>query len=105
MFETFVCPLCGLQRNLSRWDPDFLPDSIIIREWEGGGRKRGFIKSFESTADVDPGSLDVKSLAKRCLRIVKICLDTNQVSADDLVDDVPEELAEEVVTQKADEYE
>ena len=79
--------------------------ALLFENGKAEAGNRGFIKLSESTADVDPGSLDVKSLAKRSLRIVKICLDTNQVSADDLVDDVPEELAEEVVTQKADEYE
>jgi hypothetical protein len=105
MFETFVCPLCGLQRNTSRWDPDSLPDSIIIREWEGGGRASGFRKIDERTADQHVGDLNIEAMAKRCLRIVKMCLDTNIVSAYQLVDDVPEELAEEIVTQKADEYE
>jgi hypothetical protein len=90
-----------LQRNVDRWDPYSLPDSIIIRQWEGAGRGRGFNKISETTADVDAGSLDIESLAKRCLRIVEICLETDEVSADDLVDDVPEELTEEIISQKA----
>lgn len=79
-----------------------MPDDITIRKLAGAGRGKGFIRTSESTADIDAGSLDIEAIAKRCLRIVEICLDTHLVSADELVDDVPESLAEEIVTQKAD---
>ena len=40
-------------------------------------------------------------MAKRCLKIVKLCLDTSEVSADDLVDEVPEELVDLIASASA----
>jgi len=67
------------------------------------GRTRGFEYSNERTAD-DSNELDVNAMAKRCLEIVKACIETRAVPAHDLVDYVPDELAEEIVKEKAEYY-
>ena len=99
----FVCPLCGRQRPVSGWDPLGYRDEITLRDGRGLGRARGFEYSNERTAG-DSTELDLNAMAKRCLEIVKVCIETEAVSVYDLVDFVPEELTEEVVKEKAEDY-
>lgn len=104
MGEFFVCPLCGRQRPVSGWDPASLRDVILLREGVGKGRGRGFEYGHERTADSDHGDLDIAAMARRCLIIVRLCVDTGEVSYYDLVDDVPDDFTEEIVKEKAEEY-
>lgn len=99
----FVCPLCGRQRPVSGWDPSEYLDEITLRDGIGAGRGQGFEYSNERTAD-DSAEIDLEAMAKRSLEIVKICIETEDVSPDDLVDYVPDELAEEIVKEKAEYY-
>ena len=99
----FVCPLCGRQRPLAGLDPISYRDEITLRDGVGLGRGRGFEYSNERTVE-DSGDLDLEAMARRCLEIVKICVDTGEVDSSDLVDYVPEELIEEVVKEKAEDY-
>jgi len=96
----FVCPLCGRQRPVAGWDPIYYRDEITLRDGKGRGYGRGFEYSDERTAE-DSLEIDLEAMAKRCLEILKICIETGDVSPEDLVDDVPDELAEEVVKAKA----
>ncbi len=103
MGEHFLCPLCGRQRPVKGWNPYFYRDEIIIREIVGLGRGRGFLTvSQRATKGTD--RLDLTDMARRCLRIVGICMDTYVVSASELIDDVPEELVDEIVREKAEDY-
>ena len=83
-FEVFVCPLCGLQRNVNRWNPDSLPDKIIIREKAGGGYARGFTTISETTADYDAGGLDVEALRTKPRRARNLIGADAVGSADDV---------------------
>ncbi len=104
MAEFFVCPLCGRQRPVSGWDPVAFRDDITLRDGVGKGWGGGFEYSNERTADIDHGDLDIVAMARRCLEIVRICVNTGEVSYDDLVDHVPDEFTEEIVKEKAEEY-
>lgn len=67
----------------------------------------GFEYSNERSiaTDVDDSyDLDLEAMARRCLEIVKICIDTGEVESNDLVDYLPEDLIEEVVKEKAEDY-
>ena len=99
----FVCPLCGRQRPVSGWDPLGYTDEITLRDGRGMGRTRGFEYSNERTAG-DSTELDLEAVAHRCLEILKICTDTGAVAASRLVDYVPDQLVEEVVKEKAEDY-
>ena len=89
----FVCPLCGRQRPVAGWDPFGFRDEIILRDGRGRGYGRGFEYNDERTAE-DSIEIDLEAMARRCLVIVDMCLDTGMVSADDLIDDLPSEIAE-----------
>lgn len=81
-------------------DPYSYRDEIIIREIVRVGRGSRFLTVSElATKGTD--RLNLTDNAKRCLRIVGICMDTYAVSASELVDNVPEELVEEIVRDKA----
>ena len=100
----FVCPLCGRQRPVRGWDPSFYADEITLRDGKGMGYGRGFEYSNERIADGSLIELDLAAMAKRCLEIVKICIETKAVSLHDLVNYVPDELIEEIVKEKAEDY-
>ena len=99
----FVCPLCGRQRPVDGWDPSGYRDEITLRDGTGLGKGHGFEYSYERTA-IDSTELDLNAVAKRCLDIVEICLETRAVSPYDLVAHIPDELIEEIVTEKAEDY-
>jgi hypothetical protein len=105
MVDFFRCPLCGLRRPVNRWNPELLADMIILQEVHGAGRGHGFatVGEFDATQDW-AFRLDLLAMARRCLRIVEICMRSPLVSASDLVDNVPSVLQEEVVREKAEEY-
>lgn len=63
----------------------------------------GFEYSDERAVD-DSSDLDLVAMARRCLEIVKICIDTGEVEAEDLVLYVPDDLIEAVVKEKAEDY-
>ena len=48
--------------------------------------------------------LDLLAMARRCLEIVEICLKNTDIFASDLVENVPWQLQEEVVREKAEDY-
>jgi hypothetical protein len=103
--EFFKCPLCGLRRIVNGWHPALLNDVIMVQEVEGAGRGRGFrTVSEEDATESRTTGLDLPAMAERCLKIVEICLKSSQVSASDLVDDVPWQLQDEVVREKAEDY-
>lgn len=89
---------------MTGWNPAALRDEITLREGVGRGRGGGFEYSNERTAEMDHGDLDIVAMARRCLEIVRICVDTGEASYDDLVDHVPDEFAEEIVKEKAEDY-
>jgi hypothetical protein len=76
----------------------------VIQEVVGAGRGHGFTTLDQRNAVQNPGDLDLLALAKRCLRIVGLCLAAPGVNASDLVDDVPSHLEEEIVEEKAEDY-
>jgi hypothetical protein len=83
----------------------FLGDGVIIQDVRGAGKGRGFVTLGERDATLDYlTSIDLLGMARRCLRIVGICLRSRNVSVWDLVDEVPSALQEEVVREKAEEY-
>ena len=104
MAEFFYCPLCGRRRPISGWNPDQLPDQIVIQEVVGAGRGHGFTTLDQRNAVQNSGDLDLLALAKRCLRIVGLCLGASGVDASDLVDDVPSDLEAKIVEEKAEDY-
>ena len=97
----FACPLCGHQRRIEGWDPESYADQIKIRDVRGLGKGHGSGVASEWAANVDSAGLDLEAMAKRCLKIVELCLDTGEVSADDLVDDVPDELVKSIASANA----
>ena len=82
------------------FDPEDYDDEIKIRNVKGLGREHGSTVASEWSADVDSAGLDIEAMAKRCLKIVELCLETGKVSADDLVEYVPSDLAEEIISTK-----
>jgi hypothetical protein len=87
------------------WDPVSLSDTIVVQEVEGAGRGRGFrTVSEEDATESATTELDLLAMARRSLEIVEICLKSSQVFASDLVDNVPWQLQEEVVREKAEDY-
>ena len=88
---------------MTGWDPISYRNEIILRDGVGLGRGRGFEYSNERTVE-DSDDLDLEAMARRCLEIVQVCIETGEVNSDDLVDYVPEELIEEVVKEKAEDY-
>ena len=99
----FVCPLCGRQRPVADWDPSFYRDEVTLRDGKGLGRGHGFEYDNERTAQ-DSTEIDLEAMARRSLEIVKICIEGGAVSADELVEYVPDDLAEEIVKEKAEYY-
>lgn len=99
----FVCPLCGRQRPVDGWDPISYRDEITLRDGTGLGRGHGFEYSDERTAN-DSTEIDLDAMARRCLEIVRVCIEDGYVSPDDLVEYVPDALAEEIVKEKAEYY-
>jgi len=100
--DWFACPLCGHQRPIEGWDPEDYDDEIKIRDVRGLGRDHGSTVASEWSANVDSAGLDIEAMARRCLKIVELCLDTGEVSADDLLDDVPSEIVEEIISANRD---
>ncbi len=90
--------------NRARLGSLFLSDAIIVQEVEGAGRGWGFRTVSEDDATESVTGLDLLAMARRCLEIVEICLKSSQVFASDLVDNVPWQLQEEVVREKAEDY-
>lgn len=88
---------------MTGWDPASYRDEITVRDGVGLGRGKGFEYTDERAVD-DSNDLDLVAMARRSLEIVKICIDTGEVEADDLVLYVPDELIEEVVKEKAEDY-
>lgn len=104
MVEMFKCPLCGHRRTVSGWNPIRLDNTITVQEVRGAGRGRGFVTVWENEATSTPTELDLLAMARRSLEIVGICLRSTAVSASELVDNVPWQLQEEVVREKAEDY-
>jgi hypothetical protein len=98
--DWFACPLCGRQRPIAGWDPLLFDDEIKIRDVVGKGKGHGFEAASEWSASEYSAGLDLKAMAERCLTIVGLCLDSGEVWAEDLVEDVPAELVEAVLEQK-----
>ena len=101
--EFFKCPLCARRRPVQGWDPISLDDTIVVQEVQGAGRGRGFRTVNEEDATEVTTELDLLAMARRCLKIVEICLRSREVFASDLVNHVPWQL-EEVITEKAEDY-
>lgn len=105
MFEMFKCPLCGRRRTVSGWNPTGLSDVIVVQEVDGAGKGHGFRTVGEEDATYSATTeLDLEAMARRCLEIVGICLKSTRVFASDLVDNVPWQLQEEVVSAKAEDF-
>jgi hypothetical protein len=102
--DWFACPLCGRQRPIEGWDPSSFDDEIKIRNVKGLGRGRGSEVESEWSAVVDSAGLNLMEMAKRCLKIVELCLESDEVSASDLVDDVPQDLVQSVIEEKTEDY-
>ena len=101
MVEMFKCPLCGHRRTVQGWNPISLNDTITVQEVRGAGRGHGFVTAWEDDATLTPTGLDLLAMARRCLQIVGLCLRSWDVFASDLVDDVPWQLQEEVVSRQS----
>jgi hypothetical protein len=100
--EWFVCPLCGHQRPIASWNPTYYDDEIKIRDVRGRGKGHGSVVDSEWSAAISSSGLDLEAMAKRCLKIIKLCLDTSEVSAGDLVDEVADELVDAILEEKSD---
>jgi len=71
----------------------------------GAGRGHGFrAVSGEDAVESLATDLDLLAMARRCLGIVDICLRSSYVFASDLVDNVPWQLQEAVVNEKAEDF-
>jgi hypothetical protein len=97
----FACPLCGRQRPIAGWDPTLFDDEIKIRNLRGRGKGHGFGVDSEWNASLHSAGLDLNAMAERCLAIVGLCLDSREVSADDLAEEVPPELVEAILEENA----
>jgi hypothetical protein len=86
------------------WYPILLNDEVIVQEVRGAGRGRGFVTVSEQDATRTLSDLDLLGMAKRCLRIVGMCMRSPKVSASALLGDVPSDLEEEIVREKAEDY-
>ena len=104
MAEFFKCPLCGHRRPVNGWFPILLDDGVIVQEVRGAGRGRGFVTVSEQDATRTLTGLNLLGMARRCLRIVGMCMKSTQVSASALLGDVPSDLEEEIVRGKAEDY-
>lgn len=104
MVEFFKCPLCGHRRTVNGWNPILLDDTVMVQEVRGAGRGHGFVTVSEQDATRTFTGLSLLGMARRCLRIVGVCMRSPQVSASNLLDFVPPGLEEEIVREKAEEY-
>jgi hypothetical protein len=104
MTEWFLCPLCGHHRPISGWDPSGYDDEIKIRDVQGLGKGHGSTVASEWNASVDSSGLDLTAMARRCLKIIAICIDECGVDVDELLADVPENLAEAIRNSSGDPF-
>ena len=81
-----------------------MDDMVVVQDVQGAGRGHGFVTLSEQSATEGFVELDLLAMARRCLRIVGICMRSQQVSASELVDEIPSELEEEIVREKAEDY-
>jgi hypothetical protein len=84
-----LCPTCGKMSPLYRYDPDLFDDDIFIVKVQGLGRGRGF-KSFGARSVFDlkdriPVQEALEKLCNRVLQVIRIILDNEIISEEDLL--------------------